>query len=147
MRQDSKAVVSTHIIIRLTWHRGKLIKAPQSVREVQRGRPTLLLLVSHLSQMRRQRRVLRQPLVPSHRVWPPVSPTSINRAGRIGSHAQLLGMVAYVMVRAAQLPGRAGDLLARAAEIGKPVVGGAAVDAKTAGYWGSQLSSRGYSEV
>jgi len=52
-----------------------------------------------------------------------------------------------MMARAAQVPGRAGDMLARAAEIGKPLIGGAAVDAKTAGYWGSELPSRGYSEV
>ena len=97
--------------------------------------------------MQRQRRVLRQPVLPSHRVWAPVPPSSINRGGRIGTHAQLLGGVAYMMARAAQLPGRAGDMLAGAAKIGKPLVGGAAVDTKTAGYRGSELSSRRYSEV
>ena len=52
-----------------------------------------------------------------------------------------------MMARAAQVPGRAGDMLAGAAKIGKPLVGGAAVDTKTAGYRGSELSSRRYSEV
>ncbi len=52
-----------------------------------------------------------------------------------------------MMARAAQMPGRAGDMLARAAEIGTPLVGGAAVDTKTAGYWGGELSSRGHGEV
>ncbi len=52
-----------------------------------------------------------------------------------------------MLARAAQLPGRAGNMLARAAEIGKPLIGAAAVDAKTAGYWGGELSSRGHGEV